>query len=230
MSWIGVILVLICIITARNGYRRGFTKTVVSMISFLIIILLASILNPMISGWIDEHTKIEEKTKIYCENVVEDVLEKEIGEEEENDLIKKLPLPDQVKTELLKNNNRVAYRVLGAVDFSDYLASFMAKMVVRAIVMIISMMAAWLIVKIGSACLESIMQMPVLGFLNRVAGFGIGLVKGCIVIWVLFLCVMIISGTGVGGFLVARIHRDCIAEWFYQWNPLVWLLLVFFVL
>lgn len=231
MSWISIGLILICIVTGIRGYRRGFTKTVVSMISFLIIMLLVSILNPLLSGIVERYTDLGEKTEQYCLEAMTGHLESEteLGRNEQISWIEELPIPEQIKTELVENNNNVIYEVLDAANFFGYIASYLSKLILRAIVYLISIIAAWLIVKIVSLCISGVAHMPVIGFFNRIAGFGLGVVKGMLVVWILFLGVTIFSGTGAGSTLLVQIRQDAVANVLYEKNPLIWLLILFFL-
>lgn len=232
MSWISIVLILICIAAARSGYRRGFTKTVISMLSFWIIILLVSILNPMISNAVDGNTDLGEKTKKYCTEIITErfVNEKEPDRQEQIDMIESIPMPEWIKEELLENNNQVIYNILDTTDFFDYIAVFCSKLILRALVLLSSIVLAWMIVKIAGVCIEGIVQMPGLNLLNRIAGVFAGLIKGLVCIWVLFMVISFTSGTGVGGFLANQIQQDLLGNMLYQYNPFVWLLVVFFVL
>lgn len=62
MNWIGMGVMLICIITAINGYRCGFTKTVVSMLPFMVIVLAAVFLTPLVGGLIKTYINGGETT------------------------------------------------------------------------------------------------------------------------------------------------------------------------
>lgn len=232
MNWISIAMILVCIITAISGYRRGFTKTVVSMISFLIIILLVSILNPLISGVVNQYTDLDEKTEQYCMEILSERLEGETepGRNEQISLIENLPVPKQIKSELVENNNNVIYEILGATGFFDYIVSFLAKIILRAVVFLASVLLAWIIVKIVGLCINGVAHMPGISFFNRIAGFALGLVKGLLVIWIFFLIITICSGTALGGYLIGQIQQDPIAEIIYQKNPLVWLLIIFLIL
>lgn len=231
MNWISIVLILICIAAARSGYRRGFTKTVISMLSFWIIILLISIFNPVLSNAVDEHTDFGKKTKEYCN---EKILEYFKGESdpdklEQINIIEGLPIPSDIKEELLENNNLVVYNILEVTNFFEYIAAFLSKLILRAVVFLISIALAWALVRLGGWCIEGIVSMPGLNVLNRLAGAMAGMIKGLVIIWILFLVLVFVSGSGVGAFLVEQIQKDAIGNILYQKNPLLWLLIVFFV-
>lgn len=228
MSWISIVMVLICIVAAVIGYRRGFAKTVVSMLSFWLIIALVSVLNPVITEFVNEHTDLGEKTKEYCSEMMADHLEtEELGRNEQVGWIEQLPLPEQIKEDLLENNNHVIYELLGATGFGDYIVSYLAQMLMRGVLLLISILAAWLIVKILGVCINGIARMPVISFFNRIAGFGIGAVKGIIFIWVLLLVLTILSGTEISIHILNQIQQDPYAYKVYCMNPFLWIMLHF---
>ncbi len=232
MSWISILMILICIMTAINGYRRGFTKTVVSMISFLVVVLLVSILNPLITNVVDTYTNIGEIVEEKCMDIMPLELESEdgLGRNEQIALIEQLPIPESVREDLVENNNNVIYEALGVTGFWGYIVSYLAKMILRAIVFVLSVALAWVIVKIVGLCLNGIAKMPVISLFNKIGGFAIGLVSGLFIIWFLLLIITIFSGSEWGIWILSMVQMDSLANVIYQNNPLVWLLVLFLIM
>lgn len=232
MGIISIFLILICVISAINGYRRGFTKTAVSMISFLVIVLLASILNPLLTNIVDNYTDIGEKIEVYCMDALDGKLTEsdDLGRNEQIALIEKLPVPETIREDLIENNNHVIYEMLGTVSFLGYIAAYLVKMILRAIVFLISIVLAWVIVKIVILCLNGVSRMPVIGFFNKMGGFAIGLVSGLLIVWMLFLVITIFSGTEPAAYALQMIQQDTLANLIYQKNPLVWLIILFLIM
>lgn len=226
MSWVSICMILVCILTALNGYRRGFVKTVVSIISFMVIVLLVAILNPLLSNLVYEYTDIDEKTKAYCVELFADETE-QLGRNDQVALIQKLPIPNSLKEDMQENNNTVIYTMLESEGFGEYIASYMARLFLRVVIFVLSVVLAWLVVWLIRLIINGIAQMPVLSLLNRLGGFGIGAVKGIFVIWIIFLLITLMSGTTFGGYLYGQIHNDVFASVMYENNPLVWLLIIF---
>lgn len=226
MSWISICMVLVCILTALSGYRRGFVKTVVSMISFMVIVLLVAILNPLLSNVVYEYTDIDEKTKEYCIELFAEEAD-QLGRNEQIALIQKLPLPDALKEDIQENNNNVIYTLLDSSGFGEYIAFYMARLFLRVVIFVLSVVLALLLVWLIRLIVNGLAQMPVLSLLNRLGGFCVGAVKGLLVIWIIFLLVTLMSGTAFGGYMYGQIEEDIFANLMYENNPLVWLLVVF---
>lgn len=226
MSWISICMVLVCILTALSGYRRGFVKTVVSMISFMVIVLLVAILNPLLSNVVYEYTDIDEKTKAYCIELFAEEAD-QLGRNEQIALIQKLPLPDALKEDIQENNNNVIYTLLDSSGFGEYIAFYMARLFLRVVIFVLSVVLALLLVWLIRLIVNGLAQMPVLSLLNRLGGFCVGAGKGLLVIWIIFLLVTLMSGTAFGGYMYGQIEEDIFANLMYENNPLVWLLVVF---
>lgn len=232
MGIISIFLILICVISAINGYRRGFIKMAVSMISFLVIVLLASILNPLLTNIVDNYTDIGEKIEVYCMDALEGKLTEsdDLGRNEQIAVIEKLPVPETIREDLIENNNNVIYEMLGTASFLGYIAAYLVKMILRTIVFLISIVLAWIIVKIVILCLNGVSHMPVIGFFNKMGGFAIGLVSGLLIVWMLFLVITIFSGTEPAAYALQMIQQDTLANLIYQKNPLVWLIILFLIM
>lgn len=227
MSWISICMILVCILTALNGYRRGFAKTVVSMISFMVIILLVAILNPLLSNVVYNYTSLDEKTKEYCLEIFSDEENGELGRNDQIALIDGLPIPNALKEDLRENNNGVIYTMLESDDFGEYVSSYMARLFLRIMIFVVSIVLAVLVAKLIGLILNGISHVPILSLVNRLGGFAVGAVKGIFIIWIVFLVITLMSGTSFGGYLYRQIEQDVIANIVYEKNPLVWLLVVF---
>ena len=227
MNWISICMILICILTARSGYRRGFTKTVVSIVSFMVIVLLVGILNPLLSNLVYNYTELDEKTKAYCVEMFTDEDGEALGRNEQIALIEKMPVPGALKENLQENNNNVIYSMLESTDFSEYIASYMARLFLRIVIFVASIILAILVTKVIGLIVRGVAKMPVLRLVDRIGGLGIGAVKGVAIIWILFLLVTLLSGTAFGSYLYGQIEQDVLAKTVYENNPLTWLLLVF---
>ena len=227
MNWVSICIVLVCILTALNGYRRGFAKTVVSMISFMVIILLVAILNPLISNLVYNHTNIDEKTKEYCLELFQDEGVEDAGRNDQVALIQNLPIPSALKDDMQENNNNVVYSMLESGGFKEYIASYMARLFLRMITFVVSILVAVILAKLIGLVVNGVAHMPGLSLINRLGGFAVGAGKGVFVVWICFLLITLLSGTAFGAYLHGQIEADMLACFLYENNPLVLLLVVF---
>ena len=64
-------------------------------------------------------------------------------------------------------------------------------------------------------------ELPVVGLVNRLGGFALGLLQGIIWIWVIFLIITVLCNTVVGSYLIETIKGDKVLSVLYNSNLIV---------
>ena len=78
MNWLRYVLLAVCILSALAGYRKGLVRTVLSMVSLILVTGLAIWMNPYVTDVLNERTTLpqwveENKLKICHFFMVEDL-------------------------------------------------------------------------------------------------------------------------------------------------------------
>lgn len=229
MNWMGITIFLICILSAVRGSRRGFVKMIISAMSFLLVLGLASLMHPLVNEVILRQTKWESSIEKYCDHILGEKLEQWKTEErtEQIAFMETLEVPEYIRTVLVENNNRIIYEDLAVNGFREYISAYLATLIRRVIAYLVAFGISMLVVKVGSRFLIEVSKAPGLGFLNRGTGFCLGLLKGIFLICFLCLLLALFSGTDIGSYLVVSTKQDWLACLFYEQNPLVRILFVY---
>lgn len=228
----GVNYLLIAVITALlfgvlKGYRRGFLRLAVSLASLIFVILIVTKISPFVSDFLINNSGLYENTRqriitIYAEQ--NSVLDNTVSENQ-NITIESYNLPEIITGTLRSNNTKDMYGKLAAALFEEYIAGYLAKIVIKAgsfcglfVILGIAMMCILAAIKI----LEKI---PVLRTFNRLlgmfAGFGISL----IFVWIFFLAIMIFFGNSLGNWMFMQIKSSRILSFVFNNNLLFQFLL-----
>ena len=221
------IVLLVLLLFALRGYRRGFVRTFVSIVFFFLAVVLVQFFTPYVSGFLKEHTPIYHYVKELGRQVFasEDEGVKEASRLEQTQIIEDLPLPETLKEELLKNNNKAGYERLSVGSFSDYIAGYMADLILNLITYVVALLVVFALLRIASMALDILTHIPILHGLNHVFGFLIGLAQGVVVVWIVFLVVTICSSTQLGAQLLGMIYESPILDALYDSNLFLrWLL------
>lgn len=232
MNWLCVVLLVFLALSVANGARKGLVRMVVSLVFMILVMGLASVLHPYVSSYMKENTKIYDTVLDGCSRVMNERLrqqQEELTMAVQVEIIDSLPLPEGMKDGLLRGNNAEAWEALSVDRFPDYLAVYLADLIIRAAAFLISYAAAFLVVKIGQNIAYMLSSLPGISLLNRAAGAAFGLVQACIWIELFFILVMLVQDTDFGQVLIAAVQENAVLSRFYNDN-ILWYLLARFML
>ncbi len=140
------------------------------------------------------------------------------GRLEQMEMIENLPLPQLLKDLLLDHNNEEGYENLQVNNFQDYIVHFISTIILN----LISFLAAVILVRLllwgAIAALDLLSHIPVLSFLNRLAGLLLGLVQGLFWLWVFFLLLSVCSATEIGMQLMSMVQQSALLGGLYEKN------------
>ena len=220
MNWLFGILLVIFALFVIQGARKGMVRTAVSMVSFILVIVAASWINPYMGDFIREHTSweesIQQRTSEMLAGVIEDQLEPDAGQQEE--IIRQLPLPDGMKELLLENNNEEGYRSMAAEGFADYLSGYLAYAVINGIAFVLSFVVTIILIRLILYAVDILTDLPVLGGINRAGGIVLGAVQGLLWLWIIFLVIALFADTPAGRVLMEQIRINPVLSWLYNNN------------
>ena len=228
MNVLTVIVLLLILGFVLNGYRRGFIKTFASMFFFLLAAVLVYLATPYISQFLKEHTPVYEIVVDKCKEAFEeefpsDKNDKQPEHEEtafldQKKIIENLKLPELLKQQMIHNNNSSGYEQLKITGFSDYIASYMASLILTIISYIVTLFIVIILLWIFIMTLDVIANLPVLHGINRKLGLLLGGVQGVVVIWIVFLIITACSQIDMGRQLLSMIHESLVLKFLYEQN------------
>ena len=137
---------------------------------------------------------------------------------EQTELIENLPLPEFLQDLLLDYNNEEGYQGLGVSTFQDYLVGFIATGILNVAAFLVSVLIVHLLLWLSISALSILTNLPVIRVVNRVAGLALGLLQALLVLWLAFLILSLVSGTGIGMQLMKMVESSNWLNWLYQSN------------
>lgn len=220
MNWLCIAILIIWLLIAMNGFRRGLVRTAISMVSFLLIIILVSIISPVVNQVLVERTTILEQVEGQCSQALEGVLQsdEDLNRNDQVSFIEGLEIPSSIKNVLTENNNSVIYDMLSVDTFTEYIAAYLAKAIVQIIAYLIALVLAILILKIVTSILDLFANLPIIGGINRIGGLMLGAIKGLLYLWIFFLIITALGSTDAGTYLLREVASDPILSYFYDNN------------
>lgn len=221
MKWnlLTVIVLLVILLYAVKGYRKGFVKTLAAMLCLAVTLVLVYFATPYVRAFLKENTPVYEVVEEQCGKLVGNLGENVAGNKTAQDAyINSLELPEAVKKQLVSNNDQKNYVQLAAENFQEYLTNALTDMVLTILVYVITFLVIQLILMIVVGILNAAAQLPGLHGLNRALGFVLGAGRGLIFVWLVFLVLALFSGTDAGRRLLDMVYENEILQYLYSAN------------
>ena len=138
--------------------------------------------------------------------------------------IENLKLPQSMKDALIENNNSEVYQLLGVDRFIEYVSTYLAGMLINAIVSVLMFLATFILIQLLVRWLDLIARLPIIYGLNKIAGALLGLAHGLLLLWVGGLLLDLFSATPLGSSLMDQVRESAWLSFLYQYNLLGFLL------
>ena len=235
---IDIIVILIIAVSVFIGYKKGFVKTVINLLSFFVAIGVALMFykpmavilteNTTIDDWIIEHvtSSYEKKTQelesgdaVFVEETSTDknqkvvVLEEQDGENNIN-IFNLLPtnILENSSFETIKQQTKleIAYKI------SELIMNLLSLILIYIVVKVTLLVATFV--------LDGIMKFPILKQLNEILGMVIGAVIGFIQVYLAFAVITFISSIIDISVVIEAIKMSAFASVLFENNLIINLL------
>lgn len=222
MNWLTILVLVILIGFAFKGRRDGFIKTVFSIVSVILALILTCVLTPYIGNMLQENKPLFES--IY--KMVSETIDLENNSNlksviDEKEAIDKLPLPRSLKNALIENNNTEIYEGMLVNNFEGYVYHYLTALILNAISFVIVFLIVIIILFILERTLDLFSKLPVINGLNKAAGFLVGILQGFLLIWFLCIVLTIFSGTSFAKEIYQCIDKSILLNHIYNNNLLL---------
>jgi uncharacterized membrane protein required for colicin V production len=217
MNWLVILVAVILAGYALLGRKRGFIRTVFTLFSTIIALILTVWISPVISKEVQKNEKImgfvsEKVEKVINFNDAGNKISEQVN------FIDKLPLPGAMKTALVENNNSEVYVAMAVDNFEAYISNTIARMIINAAVFIIIMLIITIALAVLCEVLNIISKLPIINGLNKTAGLLAGLLHGIIIIWIGCIVLTIFSSTKIAQHLFTLINDSVFLSAIYDNN------------
>ena len=194
MNGIDIFVIAVIAVCALVGMKRGLVKTCLSFFTPVVSLVLTSRIYPAFSKFLRE-TPVYGILKKGVEKALNLQTISEGVSSQGNDVINGLSIPDFLKTSLIENNNTVVYNILDASGLKEYIAGYIANIFINIVSMLIVAVIIFIIIKVIFLMLDIITKLPIIHGANSMAGLGIGILHGILIVWIVFtVAVLFVSG------------------------------------
>ena len=188
INYLLLIVLAIMVVFTISGYRRGFLRLAVSLISMVLCMWLIYALTHHISSFLRNNTDLYETVTVrineaFAEN---NSLRDNTIFENHRETIESYNLPAVVKDMLIRNDTSQVYEALVANVFEEYVSKFLADLVIKAVSFLCAYFLVMILMKITLFSADFIGRLPVIKGLNRLAGGVAGFGEGLLIVLLLF--------------------------------------------
>lgn len=183
-----------------------------------------------LDGMTEEELQNVDAGNLESKGISAETLFQTIGEvslDQQIQQVENTVLPDFLKEALLENNNNIIYQELGVTTFWDYVAAYIARMLIHVVAFLVTFLLAIIIVKALMAAVDIIGELPVIGTLNHVGGAAVGALVALVIVWIAFLLITVTYSTEFSASCFEQIQQNPILTFLYESNPLLGKLLSF---
>ncbi len=220
MNWLLIVVLAILIINTIIGMRVGFIKTVFSLCSMIVALILTIWISPYVNNFMRGNEKFYHSVSEKVEKVLP-LIEDKTEEKGENSLIEGLSLPKSLKDSLIKNNNKKVYNDLKVNTFKEYISSYLTGIVINALAFSVTFIVLLVLLWIISIALNIISKLPFLNQINKTGGLLAGLLHGLVVVWLFFIVLTVFESSELGQEAMTLIGGNEILSFIYNNNFLI---------
>lgn len=163
---------------------------------------------------------LNQNEKAGAENAADEALEgADIPKDLQVKAIEMAEMPDIFKSLLSDNNNSEIYEKLGVETFPQYVGEFLSRLIIHIVAFLCTFLLVTIIIRAIVFALDIVSNLPVLGFVNRLAGGVVGIAGGLVIVWVLFIIVTLLYTTSIGRDIYEVIRENAVLNMIYEYNP-----------
>lgn len=207
---IDLIIVGILVLCILLGYKKGLTKCVIKILSFVIAIIIAAILFKPVSNFVIDNTQIDESIESSILNLVKEDIEEDGKVKEDSNL------PNAMVEYINKT-------VTDAVETTKTtIVQEVAKQLSTTTINIGVAILLFILVRIALAFISGlssiITDLPIIKQFDKAGGIIYGILKGLIIIFVIFALISFISPLIEQTGIIQAINKSFIGGSLYNNN------------
>ena len=216
---IDIVIIAILLISFLYGAAKGLIQTTLKTFSTIIAFILSVALQPVVTGLI-KATPIFDMVKLKVAEFLS-LTPSESGnliQSQQTELISSLPLPDFMLELLSENNNSVVYEILDATNTADYICAYLANLIISVCVTLLLIVVIRIILAVILKAADILTKLPVISQFNYLGGGAVGLIKGVLIIWLIFSALLIFVASDSFVIIQENIDASYLGSILYEKN------------
>ncbi len=200
MNLIDIVILAVLGISIIYGLYRGFVQTILSVACCLISIFVAFAFGPQLSKVLRGNQGVTSTLATYTDAVAR-VGDYDLASMQVNNLpdsviqqvLSSVELPDAISSILQTNLQKQSFLGTAQNTINDYVQNTIVAVAVNALCFIACFVVAYVLLSIVVNLIQHVFRLPLLKQLDWLAGAAFGLVRGAVILYVIFLLMPILS-------------------------------------
>jgi len=200
MNIIDIVILVVLAISVVYGLYRGFLRTILSLACCLISVFVAFSLSPKLAAYVSSNPGISSMLATYTDAGVQvgdyDLAKTPVNQLSQgtiSQILDNAALPQAI-SDILKNNlDHQVFTNTGLTTVNEYVSNTVVAVAVNILCFIACFALCYLILSLLMNLIHHVFKMPILKQLDWLAGGAFGLVRGAMMLYVIFLLIPLIS-------------------------------------
>ncbi|MBS4536983.1 CvpA family protein [Clostridium sp. D2Q-11] len=211
MTIVDIIIIIIIVLTGLEGFNKGFILSAFSLLGTIIALLIAKQYYHLISSFLINNTNIYIWLYKRVFPKISSIVEGE-GSLTLDTLLKIIKIP-----EILINND------MQGIDYSS--AQILSDIITILIINIIGIIVIFIIANILLSLIVTIVniffKLPLLNSFNKLSGLLFGLIKGVLMIFIIYAILTPIISLNPDGLISTQTTNSVLGNYFYNNNIII---------
>lgn len=223
-NWFTLLIALFLLGMTLDGHRRGFLRLTVSALALILTTLFARVALPSTANFLAKNTGMQAAAERYITEKIglDTVTDRQTADSAGQDrVIENLPIPDNFKQGLRKNNTTEAWQAVGATEFQQYAADFLGRTLLNYLGFTLLFLLFRMLLHCVFRFLNLFTALPVIHGMNQIAGAALGLAEGLFFLWLGFLILNLFQYTPIGSGILGQVEASPWVYFLYRNNLLL---------
>lgn len=216
MNILTIIILAIFLLCAILGYKKGFLKTMFSLVSWIIVLVLCHFMTPIVTDLLIERTQIDVIVQTGIDNKLDEILEQKIEMSKIEDL--EALLSPEMRTALLGEGGSLQDFITDEMVLDT---TFIVQWIVGVIGFVFTLLFLRIVMFIIEKILGIISKLPLLGFADKILGLTCGVIKGLVWTWIVLTSISVIAFMNANAALASYISQSQFLLWLQEHNILL---------
>lgn len=222
MNWLVLLFLVILAGNIYQGYKKGFLRVTLSLVSWILVIIVANAFAPQLTEFIISETSIDETIIQSIHETVTKTIENIEIEQPISNIEQQLPTELR---ELLLGDNTSIQEIIQEMLTQDIVQTEKIMPYISGALQILCTIILFIVMRIAIFVADKLLaiasHLPLIGSTDKFLGLAVGLIKGVLFTWILMTIITFVAMIKGEASLVNMIHESQILTWLYENNVIL---------
>ena len=200
MNVIDIVILVVLGASLIYGFYRGFVHTILSVACCLLSVFLALTYGPKLSAVVSGSQGVSSTLATYTDAVARvgdyslaSIPVSQLSDGLIDQVLQSVSLPEPIANILQNNLKSQSFAGTGLTTVNDYVSNTVVAVAVNALCYIVCFAVSYLVLSVVLSLIQHVFKLPLLKQLDWLAGGVFGLIRGALLLYVIFLLIPILS-------------------------------------